>query len=588
VSASPERRPPSTPTRSRLALAVVSLGGAVLLPLASVAWLPGCGANPARAQCRSDADCGAGACMMGTCLPRSTGRTFAAEVIPLLDSSSAPTEIVDVAVGSDKLELMVEDEVPVPGVLVDPSMTDYAREGHLVAYVKSLIPGRSDLSIGADLAAADAPGAPSTFELPVRAGLIDTSARLWVFPPSKNTTQPPVPFTTVLTNPLPLQLPPFDHLIALGGTLLGPLDDPQVGYVARATVTDNPAAVISNAGTTSASGRFQLLFAPDAVPSGASIVVDLTPPLPAPPVVDNGLPHFLSDPLAFAGITSTSTLAFRMPAFANPAALVFTVRSSDTPTMHPVQDVTVRFKTVIPSPQGGGGQAVFIREKSTTVDGQVSVVLLPGTAAQARLYQVSATPPPDSPYATRCLSQVTVTTGGSDSDPQYAATILLDHKVELRGTVLGGDGLPAAGMGVTATRVSSLSDCDDTAALGPVSTTTARGGGYVMLLDPGVYALDLEPAPDAPYPRLVLDGSSAVSVGTDTNFDITLPAGEVVEGTVFDSKGDTVRSATVRFFEVLCAPDDCAGAHRVEPVERAETRTDSDGNFRTVLPAATM
>jgi hypothetical protein len=243
---------------------------------------------------------------------------------------------------------------------------------------------------------------------------------------------------------------------------------------------------------------------------------------------------------------------------------------------------------VIPSPQGGGGQAVFIREKSTTVDGQVSVVLLPGTAAQARLYQVSATPPPDSPYATRCLSQVTVTTGGSDTNPQYAATILLDRKVELRGTVLGGDGLPAAGMSVTATRLSSLSACDDTAALGPVSTTTARGGSYVMLLDPGVYALDLEPAPDAPYPRLVLDGSSAVSVGTDTTFDITLPAGEVVEGMVFDSNGDAVRSATVRFFEVLCAPDDCAGDHRVEPVERAETRTNSEGKFRAVLPAATM
>jgi hypothetical protein len=77
-------------------------------------------------------------------------------------------------------------------------------------------------------------------------------------------------------------------------------------------------------------------------------------------------------------------------------------------------------------------------------------------------------------------------------------------------------------------------------------------------------------------------------VPTDTNFDLTLPAGEVVEGTVFDSKGGTVRSATVRFFEVLCVPDDCAGDHRVEPVLRAETRTDSEGSFRTVLPAATM
>lgn len=548
----------------------------------------GCGPHQPKLECQVDVECGAeAACMMGTCLPRGTGRTFAAELVPPLDSGAAPTEILGVALGTDKLSLMAEGEVLVNGTLTDSSMS-YASDGHVVAYVKSLIPGRSDLMIGGDLAPSETDASASTFELPIRSGLIDTSAKMWVFPTTKFPEQVPVPFTTVLTNPLALAFPTSDQLIAIGGTLLGPLDDPQMGYVARATVAGST-AVISNAGTTSASGRFELNFAPDAVPSGASIVVDLTPPAASTPGMDNGLPHFVSDPLEFLGMTSTTNTSFRMPAFGNPASLVFTVRTPDTLAFRPVQDATVQFKTVIPSLPGGGGQAVFTRDKSTNTNGQVSVVLLPGTATEARLYQVTATPPPDSPYATKCLSQVAVTTVGSDTVPQYAATILLDDKVKLHGTVVGSDQLPAAGVSVTATRIASLSDCGDAPTLGPVSATTSRSGAYVMLLDPGVYALDLEPALGAPYPRLVLDGTSTVSVPTDTALDITLPAGEVVEGYLYARDGMTpLPATTVRFFEVLCSPDDCAGDHRVEPVLRAETRSESDGHFRAVLPAASM
>jgi hypothetical protein len=560
-----------------------------LAPIA--AWsllLGGCGSNPSKAQCRTDPDCGAGACMMGTCLPRGTGVIAAAEVIPTLDSptQSAPTELLELSLGGDAISLVAERLVIIAGTIADSTTMDYARAGRVMTYVKSLIPGRSDLMLSADVAQVDGSASMSSFQLGVREGLIDTSATLWVFPTTKAPTQPPVPFVTMLTETLALQFPPLGSLLGIGGTLLGLLDAPQVGYVARGTVVDGDWPV-SNAATTTATGRFDLELAPGAVPDGSSIVIELTPPAPDPSA-DNGLPSFVSDPVLFSSVVSSTTGPFHMPTFGTPSPMAFAVLAGDSQSMRPVQDVTVKFHTAIPSPQGGG-QAVFDREKSTTADGQVSLVLLPGTATEPQLYQVTAMPPPGSPYALTCLSQVPISVGASDGEtptPTPApGVIVLGRKVALHGTILGGDSLPASGISVTATRLASTSDCAETSSLGPVSTTTSRSGGYTMLLDPGTYALDLEPAMGAPYPRLSLDGADAVTVMADSNVDFTLPAGQVVEGNVFASDGmEVLAGATVRFFDVLCAPDDCAGDHRIEPLLRAETRSDANGHFRAVLP----
>ena len=563
----------------------------VVVALAPLAGWPlligGCGSNPSKAQCRTDPDCGAGACMMGTCLPRGTGVIAAAEVIPTPDSptQSAPTELLELALGGDALSLVAERLVIIAGTIADSTTMDYARAGRVMTDVKSLIPGRSDLMLSADVAQVDGSASTSSFELGVREGLIDTSATLWVFPTTKAPTQPPVPFVTMLTETLALQFPPLGALLGVGGTLLDLLDAPQVGYVARATVVDGDWPV-SNAATTTAAGRFNLELAPGAVPDGSSIVIELTPPAPDPNA-DNGLPSFVSDPVPFSSVVSSTTTSFRMPALGTPSPMTFAVVAGDPQSMRPVQDVAVTFHAAIPSPQGGG-QAVYDREKATTSDGQVSLVLLPGTATEPLLYQVTAMPPPGSPYALTCLSQVPISAaGGSDGDAATPApaAIVLGHKVTLQGTILGGDTLPASGISVTATRLASIPDCGDTSSLGPVSTTTSRTGGYTMLLDPGTYALDLEPAMGAPYPRLSLDGAAAVTVTTDSTVDFTLPAGQVVEGNVFASDGmEVLAGATVRFFDVLCAPDDCAGDHRIEPLLRAETRSDANGHFRAVLP----
>jgi hypothetical protein len=559
-----------------------------LAPLAGSALLfGGCGSTPSKAQCRTDPDCGAGACMMGTCLPRATGVIAAAEVIPTPDSptQSAPTELLELALGGDALSLMAERLVIIAGTIADSTTMDYARAGRVMTYVKSLIPGRSDLMLSADVAQVDGSASTSSFQLGVREGLIDTSTTLWVFPTTKAPTQPPVPFATMLTETLALQFPPLASLLGVGGALLGLLDAPQVGYVARATVVDGDWPV-SNAATTTAAGRFDLEVAPGAVPDGSSIVIELTPPAPDPNA-DNGLPSFVSDPVPFSSVVSSTAASFRMPAFGGPSPMTFAVLAGDPQSMRPVQDVTVTVHAAIPSPQGGG-QAVYDREKSTTADGQVSLVLLPGTATEPLLYQVTAMPPPGSPYALTCLSQVPVSAaaGSAGDTPTPApAAIVLGHKVTLKGTILGGDALPASGISVTATRVASIPDCGDASSLGPVSTTTSRSGGYTMLLDPGTYALDLEPAMGAPYPRLSLDGADAVTVTADSTVDFTLPAGQVVEGNVFASDGmEVLAGATVRFFDVLCAPDDCAGDNRIEPLLRAETRSDANGHFRAVLP----
>jgi hypothetical protein len=538
--------------------------------------LAACAPAPSRRQCVNDLQCGPGrACMMTTCLPRGDGRAFALELSPRLDSTSAPTELPDVALGSDSLQLMAEDGVVIAGKMIDSEGGVYSSDGHVTVLTRSLIPGRGDLQLEADMA-------DFHFNLVVRQNLVSALVTLSLAPTPKAVSQVPVSFVIALERMVNLTLPRTVDMSSLGGTLLGPLDDPLPGFVARARIaktSDKTSDVISNAATTNASGRFRLSIAPNIIPAETTpgIVVELSPPGAG----DAMLPHFVSRSMTLAGMTSSAP-TFHMPAFGTPAPLVFTVRGGDG-SMRPLSDVTVKFRTEIDA--APAGTAVYQRESSTDTNGQISVSLIPGTADRTRDYQVIAIPPPDSPYALKCLPKLSITGVGSNSQSQYSGTLLLERKAELTGTVTGSDGSAAPGLGVTATPISGTSDCADAQSPGPVSTTTSRSGGYRVRLDPGIYRIDVEPPVGAPYPELTLDGPLALTISGDRTQDIALPAGEVVEGDVVDSEQAGLPSASLRFFEVLCAGETCSGDNRIPPALRGQTRSDAAGHFRAVLPA---
>jgi hypothetical protein len=376
---------------------------------------------------------------------------------------------------------------------------------------------------------------------------------------------------------LSFTFPPAAQMTALGGTLHDSLDMPAAQFQARALVDGN---VVSNVAPTDAAGAFQLLIAPGAVPTDSSkmIALDFTPP-----DSESG-PRFQTTPFVL-GATATSSAkprAYRMPPFLAPAPLGFAVRGAAA-SASPVPDVTMRFRTEIPS---ADGIAIYEREQRTNGNGEVQVKLIPGTATDPRNYVVTILPPPDSPYGARCVPDNAVTNVGNDVQPQYSATFHLDAKVILKGTILGNGSSPAATTSVSATRVLVTSPCGDAVAVSPVSSTTLRNGTYEMLVDPGTYRLDIDPPMGSELPRLTLDQDEAVIVSTDqvTTHDVMLPAGEAIEGDVMGMDATPLGSAAIKVFEVLCQAESCGGPSRIAPALRAQTRTDMIGHFRAVLP----
>ncbi|MBC8132387.1 MAG: hypothetical protein H7X95_05345 [Deltaproteobacteria bacterium] len=541
---------------------------ALLLALfVSSLFVSSCGSKAATSQkCITDAQCAVDhVCMIGTCLPRGTGRTVAVEILPRTDSTAARTGIANVVLGPGQIALAADDRVVVQGTVTN------APNAHVIVLVANPIPGQADLQFETDLA-------NFKFQLDVGSRLIKSLATIWLIPTIENQHLPPVPFQTMLDSSLTFTFPPAAKMTAIRGVLHDSLNQPASGFLVRAHVRSK---VVSNVATTDDTGTYQLVIAPDAVPDDATemLSIDFTPVDP-----DSG-PRFQTAPFLLAAATANNSKprVFKMPASLTPAPLRFLVQSSDKGAI-PLSDVTVRFRTAIDA--GADGVALYEREKRTNALGEVEVLLIPGTASQPRDYEITVVPAPDSPYASKCIAQHPVTNVGSDSQPQYSKTFLLDPKVTLQGTVLANDGSPAATLSVTATQVAVAWECTNAVFASPVSSTTLRTGNYQMLVDPGSYRLEIDPPIGSSVPRLIEDGDLAVVVTTDpvTRHDVTLPPGEVIEGDVKGVDGMLIGSASLRIFQVLCQGETCGGAMRIAPALRAQTRTDMMGHFRAVLP----
>jgi hypothetical protein len=539
----------------------------------------GCGSKQVQPECASDNQCGAlGACMMGRCLPRGSGRTLAVEILPRTDSIAAHTELGSVALGYDPMVVLSADEkVTATGTVTYAEIAPSGPNGggSLTAFIPSRIAGQDDLQFQADLAAFQ-------FAFSVGKTLLKTPATVTLIPNVQTLSQPPVPFATILDSQMTLPFPRGGDMTVVRAILHDSLDVPVSGYIARAFVGTK---VVGNVVTTDDTGLFQVTIAPGSIPpeEGGLVTVELAP---ADNSADNG-PRFVTEKFAAAvgptNANSTKLRIFHMPAFATPAPLRFAVLAGEK-VLESIPAVTMRFRTQISA--GTDGLAIYEREARTDGMGQVEVRLIPGTATDPRSYEITLLPPPDSGYAGRCVPQHLVTLVGNDGQPQYSTTFTLDPQFPLHGNILGNDGLPAATVNVTATPVSKGGGCMNAASTALISATTTRSGSYRMLVDPGTYRLDIEPPTGAPLPRLTEDGDQAVSVTADTVHDVVLPAGEVVDGrvTTGDADGMPLASAGIKIFEVLCQGGACVGPSRIPPALRSQTRTDEKGLFRAVLP----
>jgi hypothetical protein len=260
----------------------------------------------------------------------------------------------------------------------------------------------------------------------------------------------------------------------------------------------------------------------------------------------------------------------RLPPAATPQSLKVPVTVQGSGKKIP--GATLRFYAALTG--ASGGEASFRREFQTDKDGVAMVTVLPGNAGETRNYAVAIIPPPNSPYAARCIPTYAVAAAPS-AQIRVGASIDLGPKAEVTGLVLDAGGRPQSGVMLTALRKGStyVTECaTDVASPQPVASTD-MDGSYRLRLDPGIYRFEYEPAMASTTPLFVEED---VPVDHDAERTVHLPAGVLGEGFVGTPDGGPAAGCEVRVF----AP----GREGAAPALLAHTRTAASGRFRIVLP----
>ncbi|HVX96443.1 MAG TPA: carboxypeptidase-like regulatory domain-containing protein [Polyangia bacterium] len=561
------RRPPS---RARAVAGLLAL-----------AALSACHAKSADApDCLHDDDCGAGACVSGTCLSRALPPSaWDIEVAPTTDSTAAFTELLDAAGPANAYDLQAAPKVTVTGALATDVGTATLKAAHVVLKVPALIPGRPALQYETDLLPPGPDGAV-TFSLAVSSACLGRTGTLQILPTMPDdATHAPATFTMPVAPSLSVAVP--TKTVIVKGRVLTALGDPVGGLIARAF---SSGALVSNvAATTGTSdadrGAFSLMV---------RAAADGTPPSPLtvevePAMSESPQPHFWTKPLMLS--TSTDLGDVHMPAYGQPTTFKFAFQGDDGAADGGADGGTdfanavVRARTVLLD--DATSTIDFVRSGVTDSAGSVSLDLLPGSTVAKRLYDIAVVPPAGSPWAATCLEMFPVVTGG------LQPTTMLRRRAVVSGLVEGSDGLPVGGVVVLATRTaaSPATRCDALAGSPQAVTTSRPDGTFSFPLDPGVYTVDLDPPAGAPYPRLTRPGLE-VGVGVDgataDAWRLRLPVGALLEGTVRSPAGKPVPLAGVRFYAPSCA--DAAACPTGLPTLEAQARADANGHFRAVIP----
>jgi hypothetical protein len=234
------------------------------------------------------------------------------------------------------------------------------------------------------------------------------------------------------------------------------------------------------------------------------------------------------------------------------------------------------------------GTTSFGRTAVTNSDGTAALSLIPASGSYTGAYDLVAVPPAGSTWATTCSDPKhpalamaganSVTTPGAPP----LATLTLNPRPTLMGTVTDANGRPVANVAITATPGGDpTGNCPSTPAA-PGKATTNGQGAFTLPLDPGVYQLDYDPPAGSASPRDTETGVSVTGTGS-VSHGRRLPAGGLVSGTVVTDGGDLLPSATVKLFQVQCSgisSPPCAPP----PLLIGQGVTDAKGHFQIVVP----
>ena len=547
------------------------IAAALLLGLVSMA---ACKNNPvgSSASCVNDNECGSKmACMGGSCIARGTSHgTWAVELLPRSDSTAAPTQFASKTFSGASTVLTADAKMTVSADL--PAGSALAGNSHITATLETAIPGHADLQIEPDWYTPSGAGTPQPFSLTVPASAIGQNATFRITPlPPRDAAQPPITIQVKLAPVLALTYTNDSDYVT--GRLVTPSQVLQTGFAARAFEAGQ---LVSNVYSLDNDGGFRLNIPSEA--TGRPVTVDITPSKS-----QYTTPRFVTPTITVHGNFNLGDLT--LPTVANSNLYRLRVLGPD---QQPVAGAAVRVRTIIGS--AASGVADFLRDGTSDMNGNVDLPLLPGTASNAQIYDVSVIPPPSSPLGVACMTGLAITSSGLSpggaGDPPLVTSLVLPPKASLSGTILAADGAAVPWVTISATRTEPdpAAGCASSIVAPPASTFSQTNGAFQLLVDPGTYRIDYDPPAGAPVPRLT---TTDVKVVTGDNPMGTVPmlAGELITGLVHDTAGLPLSFVGVRFFDVACnSQDTCYGKNRVEPILRAETHTDSDGTFRAVVP----
>lgn len=361
------------------------------------------------------------------------------------------------------------------------------------------------------------------------------------------------------------------------GRIVRPIaDGPVQGWRVSGEVVTNPTLgarqVASTLVVTDELGEFDLRVRAD------TPIVDLVVAPPATAELEHRPSVRLRDVVVGAALPD-----LQIPLLGQPRSAVIDVRGVDgSGATMAIDGATVVVRLDQPL---GGGAALVLEARATTLGGRASLPLFPVLDAVALPYKVDVLPPPGSQQAARYGTPLTVGT---------ALGVALPRRLALTGRVRDHEGFPVAGAAVTAA-VSQASLCvlssDATRiALGqaPTQATTNPKGEFTMYVDGDLAGVDLtydltvRPASGDLRPEWTFVDRDPRRGG-----DLELPDAAHVRALLLSADHGAVTSAAITVYELLADPTGCAsgfGPAGGVAVVRGRGESDDLGSAPVVLP----
>jgi hypothetical protein len=248
----------------------------------------------------------------------------------------------------------------------------------------------------------------------------------------------------------------------------------------------------------------------------------------------------------FLGTDPVQTVGtLKLPSFLLPKKFTWKIRGRDgslygAPVVGARVSFSFAYEKLPPSEEYQHCSARFSQTALSDHNGEVEVLLVPGSVKENQEYTVTVASPPSSPYASRLIPSMEVGPGGG-----IPASIFLEKRLVMEGTVVAADGGPVSRASIVAHGI-QLSTGSAGLPVPVTSTTSTSQGKFKLYLETGSYNISILPPAGARQPGKIL---RVVPIETDLlGVNLQLGAGKLLSGTVSTPGGAPLKDASVTVY----------------------------------------